>query len=84
MGKRENILGRVKRETPKAYRIIDELERQAIKAGCTGASIITTEDMTPEEEEMALYGGFLKEGYPPEIAEKKAKQWRQRAEQLFK
>lgn len=83
MAERENILAKIKRETPKVFRIIDELERQAIKAGCTGASVITTEDMTPAEEEMALYEGFIKEGYPLETAEKKAKEWLLLMKRLF-
>jgi len=80
MGKRENIRDRIKQINPRALMVCDQID--SLMKGSVGVTI--TEDMTPEEEEMALYGGFLKEGYPPEIAEKKAKQWRQRAEQLFK
>ena len=52
-------------------------ERTALNeaGGCSGAVVTTTEDMTPEEEEMELFAGFLKEGYPEDIAAKKAKQW---------
>jgi len=80
MGERENIRDRIKQINPRALMVCDQID--SLMKGSVGVTI--TEDMTPEEEEMALYGGFLKEGYPPEIAEKKAKQWRQRAEQLFK
>jgi hypothetical protein len=40
--------------------------------------------MTSEKEEMALFEGFLKEGYPPDIAARKAKEWKIKMEQLFR
>lgn len=76
-------MAKIKRETPEAYRLITELEKEAVKAGCTGASVVTTGDMTEEEQEMALFEGFLKEGYPPEIADEKAKEWLLMMKRLF-
>lgn len=69
---------RIKYETPQVYRAICDLQRIISSIGSTGATVITTEDMSEEEEEMALFEGFLKEGYPPQIAEKKAKEWVQK------
>ena len=48
-----------------------------------GASVTITEDMTPEEEEMAIFEGYQKEGYSPEEAEKKAKKFLLHLKQLF-
>jgi hypothetical protein len=33
------------------------------------------ESMIEDEEEMEIYGGCLREGYPPEIAKTKTKEW---------
>lgn len=43
------------------------------KHGLT-SSVKLTEDMTPEEQEMALFESYLKEGYSEEAAAKKAKE----------
>jgi hypothetical protein len=75
MAVREDIAGKMRREDPAAYRIIEEFDRQCAELGCTGVSVTTTPDMTDEEQEMALFEGFLKEGYPTAEAEKKAKEW---------
>jgi hypothetical protein len=71
MAERENIRDRVRRINPEALKVIDMLDKRCKELGCTGASITVTEDMTSEEEEMALFEGFLKEGYPPDIAKEK-------------
>jgi hypothetical protein len=83
MAEREDIRDRVRRINPQALRIMDMLDEQCRKTGCTGASVTATEDMTPEETEMALLEGFLKEGYPPDTAAAKAREWKLRIEQLL-
>lgn len=75
MANRENIRDRIRRINPRALELIDEIDRQAIKAGYRGAFVDITEDMTAEETEMALFEGFLKEGYSVEEASRKAKEW---------
>jgi len=69
------ILEDIKKTDYKFYEMIKTVNKNCFKVGATGAAVITTEDMTTEEQEMALYEGFLKEGYPPDIASKKAKEW---------
>jgi hypothetical protein len=71
MADRENIRDRIRRINPKALEVMDILDKECRKLGCTGATVTVTEDMTSEEEEMALFEGFLKEGYPPDIAKEK-------------
>jgi hypothetical protein len=83
MAEREDIMAKVKKENPAVYDLMQKLEVEAIKAGCTGAVVTVTEDMTPEEEEMALFEGFLKEGYPPDIADRKAKEWLAMMDRIF-
>lgn len=52
--------------------------------GYSGGTVVTTtEDMTPEEEEIELFAGFLKEGYPEDIAAKKAKEWLALMKEMF-
>lgn len=76
MANREDIRARVRKLNPRALAVMDELDRQLAKlGGGSGVTVTTTEDMTPEEEEMTLFEGFLKEGYPEEIAARKAKEW---------
>ncbi|MBA4372251.1 MAG: hypothetical protein C0402_05265 [Thermodesulfovibrio sp.] len=75
MAESENIRERVKRLNPAALELCDEFEKRAAEKGSRGASVITTDDMTPEEEELALFEGFLKEGHEPATALLKAKQW---------
>ena len=75
MAGRENIRDRIRRSNPRALAVMDELDLQMRKAGYRGAIVNTTADMTREEHEMALLEGFLKEGYPPEEAAKKASEW---------
>jgi len=72
--KEEDIRDRVRRINPEALKIMDMVDEEARKLGCSGVSVVTTEDMTEEEEEMALFEGYLKEGYSEDIAAKKAKE----------
>ena len=75
MAQRENMRDRIRKINPQALVILDKFDRQCQLAGCHGVSVTTTEDMTPEEEEMALFEGFIKEGYSTEEATAKAKDW---------
>jgi hypothetical protein len=52
--------------------LIKELFREA---GYPKSFVVTTEDMTPEDEVIELTAGFLREGYTLEESEKKAKEW---------
>ncbi|MHB8882139.1 MAG: hypothetical protein ACYC69_11605 [Thermodesulfovibrionales bacterium] len=76
MAEREDIRARVRKVNPKALEMMDEFDRQLTKLGCgRGVTVTTTEDMTSEEEEMAIFEGYLKEGYAEDIAAIKAKEF---------
>ena len=75
MAERENIRAWIQKLNPRALFVLDELDRQFVKLGCRGVDVTTTEDMSPEEQQMALYEGFLKEGLPYAEAEAKACEW---------
>lgn len=82
MAERENIRDRIRRINPRALEINDKLDEILRRIGYTGAIVDTTEDMTDDEKELVLFEGFLKEGYPREIAEQKAAEW-VKLEKLF-
>lgn len=82
MAEREDIKKRIRKTDPWALRMVEELDRLMAKLGGSGVAVIATEDMTQEEKEMALFEGFLKEGYPVEVADRKAKEWLSLAESL--
>lgn len=75
------VLQDIKKSDPKSAFLIQEIINQILKTAredgqpITSAIVITDESMTEEEKEMALFEGFLREGCPPEAAEKKAKEW---------
>ncbi len=72
MACKDNLKQRILKLNPKALSFLEELDK-LIPPGTV--TVTTTEDMTEEEQEMELFAGFLKEGYPPDVAEKKAKEW---------
>lgn len=57
--------------------MINQILETARKRGTpiTSAIVITDDEMTQEEKEMALFWGFLREGYSLEEAERKVKEW---------
>jgi hypothetical protein len=73
MAEREDIRLRSLKVSPQITAISEDIERVLIKHGLTGG-VILTEDMTIEEEEMALFEGYIKEGCSREEADKKAKE----------
>lgn len=75
MAEKENIRDRIRRINPHALAIADRIDAAYRKAGGRGVGVDLTEDMTPEEEEMALFEGFIKEGHDPETAGRRAKEW---------
>ena len=73
MAEREDIR---KRNTPvnPAFEAAEaEIEGALAKQGLTCLTKLT-DDMTPEEQEMELYAGYLKEGYSEDISAEKAKE----------
>lgn len=78
MAERENIRDRIKKINPQALIVCDQID--SLMKGSVGVTI--TEDMTDEEAEMELYTGFIKEGYPSDIAEQKAGAWLMTMKQL--
>lgn len=74
--KEEDIMEKIKRTNPEAYYIMKVFDECLAEVGCQSSVVVTTtDDMTDEEQEMALFEGFLREGYPGEVAEKKANEW---------
>lgn len=85
------VLQNMKRKDPKTAITIQEIVNKILEfARADGTPIksaiviIDEEDMTEEEKDMALFEGFLKEGYSPEEADKKAKEWMKIEKELFK
>jgi hypothetical protein len=74
MAEREDIRSRVRKLNPAILALSDRLEAALREQGFTGPLVELTEDMTPEEEEMAIFAGLIKEGCSPEKAEVKAKE----------
>ena len=73
MAERENIKERVRKQHPQALAILDLLDQKVREAGGPqSATVITTGDMTYEEQLMAVIEGYLKDGYPIDEAEKRA------------
>lgn len=75
MANREDIRNRIRRINPKTLEVNDKIDKTLREFGYTGVIVDTTEDMSTEEEEMALFEGFLKEGYSIEEATAKAKDY---------
>ncbi|MEC4685397.1 MAG: hypothetical protein VST71_06670 [Nitrospirota bacterium] len=82
MAERENIRERIRKVNPGAVHLIRRMDRQLLNAGYRGAIVDTTEDMTEDEEWMALFEGFLREGYAEAEAQAKATQWLELSKKL--
>lgn len=75
MAYREDIRDRVRKQHPQALAILDLIDQKVREAGGPQSATVTlTGDMTHEEQLMAVIEGYLKDGYPLEQAEKKAKE----------
>jgi len=61
MAEREDIRARIRAINPAALELLDEIDK-LIPPGAF--NVTTTEDMTPEEIEMAILEGYLKTGMP--------------------
>ena len=84
MAYKDDIRKRTKKLNPKVLELSDKIDAILRKSGgCGDVIVTTTEDMTPEEEEMELFAGYLKEGHPEDIAAKKAKETLALMERLF-
>jgi hypothetical protein len=69
MAEKENIRDRVRRLNPKALALSDQIEAAMRAHGFSGHVVDLTEDMTDEEQEMAIFEGLIKEGFSPQEAE---------------
>lgn len=64
--------------------IIEELNQNTERlTGKRSVTVIATENMTAEDRETALMEGFIKEGYSPNEAAAKAKEWIAISELMF-
>jgi hypothetical protein len=75
MGQRDDIDERIKKSNPQVHSLFKEIDKNLLKSGYRGAIVTANHDMTEDEEGMALFEGFLREGYPEEEASMKAKEW---------
>lgn len=75
MAERESIRDRIRRAQPdpKVRAACDAIDK-VIAQSVGGEMVLLNEDMTAEEQEMAIFAGLLKEGYTAEEAERKAKE----------
>ena len=83
MGERDTSLEHFRKREPEAFALMNSIENKAVRLGSKGASVFVTDEMTPEEQEMALTEGFLKEGYSLEQSLEKASEWREAMDSLF-
>ncbi|RMG03550.1 MAG: hypothetical protein D6726_05405 [Nitrospirae bacterium] len=87
MANKENIKQRMMAINPKAWEFLQEFDR--VYEEITGEKpygVIVTEDMTPEEEKMAILEYYLRQGMPLEKAEKETEEFYkkiQKAELMF-
>ncbi len=58
---------------PQAQKIGEALTEELKRVGWRGVIVETTPEMTMDEEEMALFEGFLREGYGEAEAAERAK-----------
>mgnify|MGYP001598529189 FL=1 len=73
MAQRKDIRENTRQIDPRMAAMVEAIEKAFRKHGLT-PGVTLTEDMTPEEEDMALFEGYLKGGYSEDIASKKAKE----------
>jgi hypothetical protein len=65
MASSENIINRIKKTNPDMAEVV----RDFISATGSKGLIMLTDDMTPEEEEMAVFKSLIEDGYSAEDAE---------------
>lgn len=51
------------------------VDKACAEVGATGGAVTIVEGMTDEEKEMAIFAAYLKEGWSPEVADVKAKEF---------
>lgn len=73
MANKEDIRQRSLKVSPQITVLSDKIDKLLAGHGFKGNIVTLTEDMTLEEEEMAIFEGLLKEGYSADEAEAKAK-----------
>ncbi len=85
MAYKENIKQRMMEINPKAWEFIQEFDR--VYEEITGekpSGVIVTEDMTPEEEKMAILEYYLRQGMPLEKAEKEAEEFYEKIQKAMR
>jgi len=68
MASSENIIDRIKKTSPDMAEVVSDF----ISATGSKGLIMLTDDMTPEEEEMAVFKSLIEDGYSTEDAERLA------------
>lgn len=69
MATQDDIKKRAQRLNPEGYALI---QKHCADSPSPHEPVILIEGMTDEEEEMAIFEGYLKNGYLPEMAAQKA------------
>ncbi len=80
----DDVEKRARELNPEADEIMKVLNKACVEAGATGANVTVVDGMTDEEEEMAIFAGYLKEGFSPEVAAVKAKKFHEKAKEAFR
>lgn len=71
--------------SPEAAEIMNVFDKACAEtAGTIGVCVTTVEGMTDEEEEMAFFAEYLKEGHPPDVAAVKAKEAYAKVKEAFR
>ncbi len=83
MAQREDIKEKIRKLNPRALALIDEFDKAYLKAvreigawAGPSATVTVTEDMAPEEQDMVIFEGFLKEGWAPCEARKQTEEFK--------
>ncbi len=81
----DDVEKRARELTPEVAEIMEIFDKACAEVGVKGgASVTIVEDMTDEEEEMAIFAAYLKEGCAPNIAAEKAKKFHAGVKKAFR
>lgn len=80
----DDVKKRLKRFNPEAAGIIEMVDEACAEVGAAGAFVTIIEGMTDEEEEMAIFEAYLKEGWSPEVADVKAKEFHAKVKEAYR
>lgn len=81
----DDVEKRARKLNPEAAEIMKIFDEACAEVGAKGgASVTIVEGMSDEEEEMAIFAAYLKEGCSPDIAAEKAKKFHAGVKEAFR